>query len=388
MKKNILNSLLIAFAIFGLSSCDQEDGKFDNHVFLNIVDKTSDVLLVGDDTYSQSFQINMLRPLERDVNCNIQVNEAKVNDYNVAYNTEALLLAPSYYTIETTQTTINAGTMVSVPINVSFKNLTDLDRDLIYVLPVMMTSDERVLESKSTIYYVVKAGALINVVANINNNYVYVDWKDASDLRSLSTFTAEILVNPKNFAPGHISSVMGIEGKFLLRFGDSEPENQLQIATSNGNYSSANLVAETGKWTHIAMTYDATAKKIEVYFNGILKETFDTNDIGNVDWGVPYSDESNGQPRCFRIGYSYDGGRDFDGSVSECRVWNRVLTSSEINGADHFYNVDPTSEGLIAYWKFKDGGGTKIKDYSAKGNDATAASDLQWVKVQLPNAVN
>ena len=49
----------------------------------------------------------------------------------------------------------------------------------------------------------------------------------------------------------------------------------------------------------------------------------------------------------------------------------------------NFYAVDPSSEGLIAYWKFDEGVGGAIKDYTQNGNDGTALTDLEWVEVEL-----
>ena len=61
----------------------------------------------------------------------------------------------------------------------------------------------------------------------------------------------------------------------------------------------------------------------------------------------------------------------------------KVLTPEQINEKDHFYAVDPSSEGLIAYWKFDEGVGGAIKDYTQNGNDGTALTDLEWVEVEL-----
>lgn len=388
MKKNILSILSISFIILSFFSCDQEDGKVDNHVFIDRKEKTEDVLIGTKDTDSQSFTLNMLQPLSYDLNCYLSANESKVNAYNLTYGTEAILLGKDYYTITPAETTISAGKITSSPIEVSFKNLTNLDRNLTYVLPVTLTADERVLESKSTIYYVVKAGALINVVADMKKSAAYINWVDPTGLTSMRKFTAEILLHPNAFQNG-LSSVMGVEGKFLLRFGDSEPKDQLQIATSNGNYSSPNLVMKTGEWTHLALTYDSDAQEIQVYYDGILKYTAATRNIGPVNWGVSYYPNDGDPTRSFYIGYSYDSGRYFDGYMSECRIWDRILTPEELNAENHFYFVEPDSEGLLAYWKLNDGGGDVIKDYSSKGNNGAPATDYNdlvnpaWVKVSL-----
>ena len=62
---------------------------------------------------------------------------------------------------------------------------------------------------------------------------------------------------------------------------------------------------------------------------------------------------------------------------------DNVLSEEEINAKDHAYEVDPNSEGLVAYWKLNDGL-DEIKDYSVNGNNATPSSTLTWVDVALP----
>jgi len=47
--------------------------------------------------------------------------------------------------------------------------------------------------------------------------------------------------------------------------------------------------------------------------------------------------------------------------------------------------VDPKSEGLIGYWKFDEGQGSTITDYTENGNNGQANdSDLLWVPVSIP----
>ena len=47
------------------------------------------------------------------------------------------------------------------------------------------------------------------------------------------------------------------------------------------------------------------------------------------------------------------------------------------------YTVDPTTEGLIAYWKFNEGTGGNIHDYTEHGNDLSGGT-VEWVNVELP----
>lgn len=176
---------------------------------------------------------------------------------------------------------------------------------------------------------------------------------------------------------------MGIEGKFLVRVGDAGlASNQIQIATDKTtNLTSGDLKLQSKQWYHIAVTFDKGA--VSVYINGVQKLT-GTAGSTSVDFSVEHSDEAEDKPRCFWIGYSYDNNRYLDGMISEVRIWNKALTEEEINSTDHFYTVEPDSEGLVAYWKFNEGAGTIIKDYTVHGNDLTAEKELKWTQVALP----
>ena len=59
-----------------------------------------------------------------------------------------------------------------------------------------------------------------------------------------------------------------------------------------------------------------------------------------------------------------------------------MRTQEEI--ASHVYEVDPASEGLVAYWKFDEGTGDTIRDQTGNGNNGTADSPLKWTEVSLP----
>lgn len=384
MKQKILYLISIALCVVAFSSCDDNED-FDNKIYIDSTTKTSSILLQGKDNDEASFRVSMPKPENNDVKFSIVADTGLVSTYNEAYYDKAISLPQKYYTISDSEVTINAGSVASKEITVSFSKLTELDRQQRYVLPVSINSSYvGVLQSARTMYYVIKGAALINVVADIEENNVYVDWKNSDDFREMYQFTAEALINPRNF-DRMLSTIMGIEGKFLIRVGDAGiPSNQLQIATSNGNFTSSALAIPTNTWTHVAVTYDAAAKTINVFINGKNLYTTTTADVGAVDWGVPHSDESNGQPRCFWIGYAYDNNRYLAGEISECRIWNKVLTADDINANNHIYYVEPDSEGLIAYWKFNDGGGSTVKDYSRNGNDATASNTLKWNKVELP----
>ena len=72
----------------------------------------------------------------------------------------------------------------------------------------------------------------------------------------------------------------------------------------------------------------------------------------------------------------------FDGYISECRVWNVARTTAELE--DGICYVDPTSEGLISYWRFdgetqEDG---TVLDMTGHGHNAKPYGDITYVDNQ------
>ena len=71
---------------------------------------------------------------------------------------------------------------------------------------------------------------------------------------------------------------------------------------------------------------------------------------------------------------------------ANCGLKIKVLTAEEINAKDHFYKIDPASEGLVSYWKFNDNN-TKdkvVKDYSGNGFHLETKNNANWQNVSVP----
>lgn len=364
-----------------LSSCGSDDS-FTNKVY-NATPNEQDVLVqMGVETLTKTLRASIAEPEATDLTITYAVDASKVDTYNKVYNDAAVILPADNYEIAEPTTTIVAGTVTSQPVTVTFKNLTNLDMDKTYVLPVSIANSTAipVLTSKQTTYFVVKGAALINVVGDIEKNNLNVAWGSPDLVNNMSQVTMEALINVRTFdteTPGgsksFISTIMGIEGAFLMRVGDAGiPNEELQIATSAGNFNTG-VILPTNEWVHVAMTYDAASHDLNVYINGENKaHTSSDVSVNSVNLGS--SD--------FYIGKSYDDTRYLDGMISECRIWNVVRSQQEI--ADNIYNIEPTTPGLVAYWKFNEGDGSMVNDRTGNGNNAQAANALKWVPVSLP----
>jgi len=369
-------SFFAVSCLLSMTSCREDSENFDNKVFIKGAAKVSILIRGGDESAKSVIQTAIAKPENKDIRITYKDNPVLVDQYNEAYYDKAITLPKDCYEIPDAVTEIPAGTVKADDVTVLFKNLSSLDKDLVYVLPVsIINADITVLEHSRTTYFVIRSAALINTVANIRDNKLKPSFANASALNNLRQVTVEALVRVDKFGK-LISTIMGIENEFLIRIGDSGvPDNQIQLATSSGNVTDINWTIETGKWTHVALTFDSSSGATDVYINGVKKGATKTSNYRDaVNWG-----KAN-----FWIGYSYSDDRFLDGDICECRIWNRVLTADEINAKDHFYVVNPDADGLIAYWKFNEGQGLVVNDYTGNKNNAIAAKALTWKAIELP----
>ena len=370
----------LSFCSLVLGSCQNNDiddeHHYDNKVFVTSQQVRDDLLIketVSETTRSISYRL--ADPLDREVNISFDAAPQLTAAYNLAFNDNAQVLAADYYEIPVKSVTIKAGDISSDDVVVNFKNTNQLDKSRRYVLPVTITdADIEVLDSKRTAYFIFKGAALINVVANIEKIYFPISWK--TDMSNVNAITVEALLRSDDWEAGRdnaLSSIFGIEGRFLLRIGDADrPRDQLQCVAPGGNFPAPNAVAglPTKEWVHIAVVYDAGTHERIYYKDGVKV----------------YSDENatyalNLTSGCY-IGKSYDNTRWLPGDISEVRIWNIQRTGEEI--AKNPYEVDPHASGLVAYWKFNEGTGSAIKDHTGNGNDITASGTPTWVNVELP----
>lgn len=364
-----------------LPACQKSAEDFEPMAFNANSSQLDNLLLKGDAEAEGTLQTQLAQPVQKACRVIYFVTPSLLEHYRAVYKpTEPVeVLGTEYFDLPSAESLIPQGGVKGSEVKVLFKNLNALDRDKVYILPLRASSpDIALLESQATHFFVLKGAALINVVAGGKENYfTFHNTTSHSELNGLTQMTIEALVRVDKFGR-LISTIMGREGNFLLRVGDAGvPDNQLQLATSNGNITDPAWTLQPGRWTHIAMTIDATASRVSLYLDGVKKGRDYRCPVSLINW-------DNMGDRGFYIGYSYNGERYLDGDFAECRIWKRVLSAEEIQSKDHFYSVDPASEGLVAYWKFNEGQGAIIKDATANRYDLRAHTAVKWTEVELP----
>ena len=266
-------------------------------------------------------------------------------------------------------------------------NITSTDnftQGSIYCVPVTITTVEGglgVLEPSRTIYVLINQTIITQATVLSPNYFTVPSFQTDPTLASVPKLTLEarVYVNAFQTVNPFISSVIGIEENFLVRFGDvAIQNNQVELAGGliNGNkYPVAgNTLFSTGQWYHVAAVYNGST--ISVYVNGAL-DNYTVAEQGGINLTDTYSGG-------FHVGYSADG-RLTNGYVSEARVWTTAQTSAEL--INNLCYVDPTSKGLLAYWRFNevDSAGN-VTDLTGHGYTAVAAKKVAFVAgVKCPN---
>lgn len=379
MKKIHFYYLGFMVAILTLISSCKSDETFDNKIYISTGKLERIINKPSVNTAQFEIKVGMANPEGAAVNINIAADPSQLDNYSQIYKENVEALPAEYYKISNSNVQIEQGSVESTPITINFEKINTLDREKIFVLPVsLMSSSLSILESQKTVFYVIKGGALIDVVADIEDNYLHIDqWKNPAAVNNLKEFTLEALVRVRNY-DRMISSVMGIEGQFLIRLGDANfPPNQIQVATSYGNMPGADAATKglpTNKWVHVAVVFNSADRKIKVYVDGKLQSEANTN-LPSMSFGI------NGRDG-FYIGRSYEDSRFLAGDIAECRIWNVERSAQDI--ADNPYEVSPAAAGLVAYWKCNEGSGSVIKDHTENGNDLTAKKAVKWTAVSLP----
>ena len=358
---------------------------YDSRIFIDEEPQVELLYEISDEQTSETreLSISIPSPAESEVSATFKFDPALADRFNAAYGESALPYDGELISIENARAVITEGNITSEPASVTFNGRGQLESGRTYVAPIVLSdvSGMDVLESKSVVYYVFREAALINVVADISQNYFPVKWN--VPVGGLRTITVEALINVRDFGliegKGEaISTLFGIENNFLIRIGDASfPQNQIQLAAAGDKFpgGSKKLGLPTNQWVHVAVVWDSTTGDRIIYHDG--KEI--ARDEGAVSTGGV-----NLTTECY-IGRSYNDERWLEGQISEMRIWTVQRTPEQLKA--NVYSLDPedpANTGLLAYWKFDEGSGNVVKDHSGNGNDVTAAKTLQWVNVSLP----
>lgn len=388
-------------AMVALCSCSHEGDNFGDRLLFTGSETNSTYKFLCDGMSSQAFTITSTGKATSDIHITVKAAPELLEEYNKKNDKQFVAPPENAYVLEGTDMVIKAGSNMSSQLKLTC-NSEDLQEGVGYMLPVTITEvkggDLGVIESSRTAY--IQFTKVITITAGYLNNgsayevpgFRHTDEKP-SPVRELGQMTLEMKVFPLSFGRSNygISTLCGCEENFLFRFGggDGSPDNNLQFVKGSigddphpdkkKHYENLRIGEfEVGHWVHFAAVYDGST--LRIYRDCEEISRIDTEG-GKINLSMAYNGSS-GWYDTFTIGSSCHG-RFFDGYVSECRVWNVARTVAELE--NNLCYVDPTTEGLLAYWRFsndlqEDG---SVRDATGHGYDATAfIGSMQFVEGQ------
>lgn len=238
-------------------------------------------------------------------------------------------------------------------------------------------------EISATCTVSVQDGPKAAYTIDMSSTYFTYEWP--SDVSQLENVTLEswVLIGSTSSE----QSFLGTEGVFLTRAQSGNYQAVTGGGSANGWTQSTEAVikstATAGEWHHVAATYSASDKKFVLYVDGanvaegtsLLEGALPMNGIEG------YTDGEN--PNIFMIGNSYGRSRFLQGNIAYVRVWKKACSAEEI--AANMNKDDISDSDLIAYWKFNEGEGTVIHDFSGNNRELTVVGDgISWVEGTLP----
>jgi glucose/arabinose dehydrogenase len=135
-----------------------------------------------------------------------------------------------------------------------------------------------------------------------------------------------------------------------------KPQIQFSVVNSEGTIFTVAAPINKNKFENIVGSFDDNS--IKLYLNGVLVDSTDFSGSYEPDPKAP-----------FNVGIdSYDLNNAWKGAIDDLRVFNRVLSDTEVKNS--FDGAIYSSDGLIGYWPFDN----NTKDLSGKQNDANVAS--------------
>jgi len=181
-----------------------------------------------------------------------------------------------------------------------------------------------------------------------------------------NNYSIECWVNLKEpTAYGHIFNKTNVSLWYETSYGSSFYGSNSYIlsvtkASSNFTFYVPNSVV-LNKWQHLALTV-SSSNEYTLYIDGVAQ-------VFSISSGTAGPTKTNSSNPLAFGNRPTDLVRPINGSIDEARVWSKCLSPTEVvnNSMSNFVG---TETGLIAYYKFIEGNGKYVYDYS--NNDNTA----------------
>lgn len=358
-------SILAGMALGALLLTGCNDAEYDtlsNQAYIlqtNTNANSSLKLTVGAEVATTTLNVRLSDVANVESRYRLVYDTAVVNEYNRLNETPYVSLPQESFSLSSEETTIEAGASVSTPITLTVPPYSEALKasGKKYAIGFRLentSGNASVLPSGSKIVYILDQVVIQPVVVLDQSHYVS---QDLVKNYPLTEWTVEMNINKHvlytEVGRGNNQAIFGAgPDEIYIRFGDAPIEgNRLQIKTQGTQMNSLALFNEH-TWYHLAFV--CTGTKLYLYVNGQLDNSMDlpgkTTNVNSINICSPST---------YWLG---------NAMYSEVRFWQRARSQAEI--ANNMYACDPTTPGLITYYKMNEGEGYSFRDASGNGNNA------------------
>lgn len=370
-------SILAGMALGALLLTGCNDAEYDtlsNQAYIlqtNTNANSSLKLTVGAEVATTTLNVRLSDVANVESRYRLVYDTAVVNEYNRLNETPYASLPQESFSLSSEETTIEAGASVSTPITLTVPPYSEALKasGKKYAIGFRLentSGNASVLPSGSKIVYILDQVVIQPVVVldqshyvsqNLVKNYPLTEWTVEMNINKHILYT--------EVGRGNNQAIFGAgPDEIYIRFGDAPIEgNRLQIKTQGTQMNSLALFNEH-TWYHLAFV--CTGTKLYLYVNGQLDNSMDlpgkTTNVNNINIC---------NPSTYWLG---------NAMYSEVRFWQRARSQAEI--ANNMYACDPTTPGLITYYKMNEGEGYSFRDASGNGNNAETNGQAvpEWIQ--------
>lgn len=383
MNTHLLKYLAFCVIALLLSSCNDSESKLlESKVYFE--NKEARISIGDQDVMSYDLQSRVSTLCASPVKVSYEIADASlVDEYNKKNGTNYEIFDATNVAMSSDVSTIQGGEVYAEKTSLQLSNLDQVKEGKSYLLPVRVQSASLpVIKGTDISYLIISKPVRIMKVCQFRSNYIKIPIPTTNLFKSV-TYEALIYIDYL----GSNNTIMGSEGVLILRIGDlalpGGHNDWLEISGSKMFHSTQAF--EKGKWYHVAFSYDQPSGKSVIYINGTK--------AAESNWDTPGFDLSRSGGGFFigKVAGFMWGERPFNGYMSEVRLWNTSRTENQIK--QNMLSVDPTSEGLSAYYKlngadqFEKDGKFYIKDASGHDLDGLAnggSSSLKFMDLGKP----
>ncbi|MEM9547334.1 MAG: LamG-like jellyroll fold domain-containing protein [Bacteroidota bacterium] len=206
-----------------------------------------------------------------------------------------------------------------------------------------------------------------------NNDYVRIPHVPLFDFGSNQDFTVECRIKTNIAADvaivGNKDWDSGLNKGFVFSFKfASGPEWKVNIGdgANRVDINTGGSIAD-GEWHTLSVSFDRDGQ-MRMYENGMFLSESSIASIGDI---------TNGADLMF--GTDINVAYDYNGSIAEVRLWDKVLSDQEIidYACDAVTSSHPSYSNLIGYWKMNEAQGTQVDDQTTNANHGII-SDAIW----------